>query len=316
MKQVWMWCALIVAGTAPHFLLTSSVLALEEDKPATSAAPVLANEGHREKEAEELKRLQEFFLRNQSVFIRKGEVIVEFNNFYNHDRRQELVPVGPEGAAVVETTRRIFESSLFARVGIATGLEIDVRVPYLVHATQTTNVGTGDFTTSSTGFGDVAVFLRYQAWYERGIMPSIMFDINGKTRTAQSSLLGTGGYSVGGGMTILKSIDPVYFFARVGYVETLASAGRNLGNSIDYSVGMGFSLNDRVAFNLQYVGALTGQAKINNVAINNSSLEIGGLNFSSTILITKKLFIEPLVGIGMTKDAFDSVIGVRIPYRF
>jgi hypothetical protein len=128
--------------------------------------------------------------------------------------------------------------------------------------------------------------------------------------------LGTGNYSVGGGVTLLKSIDPVYFFGRLGYTETFATAGRNLGNSFDYSIGMGFSLNDRVAFNIQYVGSQIGRLKINDVAIDNSSLEISGLNFSATILITKKLFVEPTVGLGITKDAFDSIIGVRIPYRF
>lgn len=317
MKQLWVFCMLIGTGIALNFFDSPCVLSAESTElAATPSAPVLGDEGDRQKEAEELKRLQEFFLRSQSVFIRRGEVIVEFNNFYSTDRRQDFFTVGPGQTALGDTPRRIFESSLLARIGIATGLELDVRVPYLVHANQTINVGGGSFTSSSTGFGDAAVSLRYQVFYEKGLRPSVILDVNGKSRTANSALLGTGNYSVGGGVTLLKSIDPVYFFARVGYTESIAAAGRNLGNSIDYSVGMGFSLNDRVAFNMQYVGAQIGQVKIDNQEIDNSSLEIGGLNFSATILITKKLFIEPTVGLGLTKDAFDSIVGLRIPYRF
>src|SRR5262249_51794208 len=53
-----------------------------------SSTPELKTEGDRQKEAEELKRLQEFYLRNQSVFIRKNEFILEFNNFYSFDQDQ------------------------------------------------------------------------------------------------------------------------------------------------------------------------------------------------------------------------------------
>jgi hypothetical protein len=329
MKQPWMWFVLIGIRITLEFLAPQPALSIEESKPAptpststeskpasTPSSPVIANEGDREKEAEEVKRLQEFFLRNQSVFIRRGEVIAEFNNFYSTDQRTAFLQLGPGTATVTQTTRRFFESSIFGRLGVSTGLELDVVVPYLVKADQTTNVGTGNASTSSTGIGDVAAALRYQAWYEKGIRPSVIFDVNGKSRTAGSTLRGTNNYWYGGGVTLLKSLDPVYFFGRIGYTVTLPNGGQNLGSIWDYSIGMGFSLNDRVAFNMQYVGSLVGQTQINGVSLDDSSLEIGSLIFSATILITKKLFIEPTVGIGMTKDAFDSTVGLRIPYRF
>lgn len=316
MKQLWMWFVLIGVGITVDFLAPQPALSIENSGPApTSSTPTLANEGDREKEAAEVKRLQEFFLRNQGVFIRTGEVIAEFNNFYSTDQRQDFLQLGPGSATLIETTSRFVESTIFVRFGVATGLEFDVRAPF-VQADQTIDAGTGNFSTSSTGVGDVAAFLRYQAWYEKGMRPSVIFDVSGKSRTADDSIRGTGNYSVGGGVTLLKSIDPVYFFGRIGYIETLHYSGRDEGNIVDYSLGMGFSLNDRVAFNMQYVGSLVGQTKIDNITFDNSSQEIGSLLFSSTILITKKLFIEPIVGFGLTQDAFDSTVGLRIPYRF
>jgi hypothetical protein len=79
---------------------------------------------------------------------------------------------------------------------------------------------------------------------------------------------------------------------------------------------MGFALNDRVAFNMQLIGSYIGRSKIQGQTIDGSSLEIASLQFSSTILITRKLFIEPIVVVGMTEDAFNSTIGIRVPYRF
>jgi len=61
---------------------------------------------------------------------------------------------------------------------------------------------------------------------------------------------------------------------------------------------------------------LIGKSKIQGEVIDGSSLEIASLQFSATILVTKQLFVEPIVVIGMTDDAFDSTIGIRIPYRF
>ena len=92
--------------------------------------------------------------------------------------------------------------------------------------------------------------------------------------------------------------------------------GVNRGNIVDYNVGMGFSLNDRVAFNMQVAGAFVGNTKLQGQVIEGSSLELASLLFSTTILITRKLIVEPLVGIGMTEEAFDATFGFRIPYRF
>ena len=51
-----------------------------------------------------------------------------------------------------------------------------------------------------------------------------------------------------------------------------------------------FSLNDRVAFNMQFIGSLIGKSKIQGEVIDGSSLEIASLQFSATILVTKQLF--------------------------
>jgi hypothetical protein len=286
--------------------------------PTPSSAPELKTEGDRQKEAEELKRLQEFYLRNQSVFIRKGEIIAELNNFYSFDQDQLFVQLAPGTTpTLLKSTRRLFNTTLFGRYGLLTdGLELDFAAPVFVHAEQQLDLATASTTTSSNGIGDMAAALRYQAWYESGWRPGVIFDVQGKSRTGGNTLRGTDSYNVGGGVTLLKSIDPVVFFGRIGYTNTFEHEGVNRGNIVDYSFGMGFSLNDRVAFNMQVAGAFVGKTKLQSQVIEGSSLEIASLLFSATILITKKLFIEPTIGIGMTEDAFDATIGVRIPYRF
>ena len=313
---VWfLSCPIFSLGEQKSYLL-KHLLPHKSCCSGPPTTPDLPTEGDRKKEAEELKRLQEFYLRNQSVFIKKGELVVELNIFYSTDKRQEFISIAA-GESTLISTRRFFDTTLFARAGIITdGLELDVIFPFLVHADQDIQLLSGSSSSSSTGIGDIGAALRYQVWYERGIRPGLIVDIQGKSRSGGNTLRGTGNDNIGGGVTLLKSIDPVVFFGRLGYTETLSHDGQNLGNIFEYSVGMGFSLNDRVAFNMQFIGSLIGKSKIQGEVIDGSSLEIASLQFSATILITKKLFVEPIVVIGMTEDAFDSTIGIRIPYRF
>ena len=329
MDAVKRWRVVFAVGVAIEFLAPAFSVGQDQPPPPSSttppastpppsSTPELKTEGDRQKEAEELKRLQEFYLRNQSVFIRKGEFILEFNNFYSFDQDQLFVQLAPGTPPVLlKSTRRLFDTTLFGRYGLLTdGLELDLIAPVFVHAEQQLDLATASTTTSSSGIGDMAAAVRYQPWYESGWRPSVIFDVQGKSRTGGNTLRGTNSYNLGGGVTLLKSIDPVVFFGRIGYTNTFEQDGVNRGNIVDYSFGMGFSLNDRVAFNMQVAGAFVGKTKLQGQVIEGSSLEIASLLFSTTILITKKLFIEPTIGIGMTEDAFDATIGLRIPYRF
>ena len=200
-----------------------------------------------EKEAEDARRLTELYLRNQSVFLRKGELMLELDSFYNRNRRDDFLQVGN---TVLEThdTRQFFNTRLIGRYGILTdGLEIDVIAPVFVHSEIESDVGFARVKQQQSGFGDLAGALRYQVWYERGSRPSVIVDLQGKSRTG-AGLTGTGVWNVGGGVTLVKTIDPVVLFARLGYTYNFASQTRDLGNIIDYTVGMGFSLNDRPHF--------------------------------------------------------------------
>lgn len=286
-------------------------------------------EENRQKEAEEAKRLTELFLRQQSVFIRKGEFMIEFDPTYNRNSRTEVV-LGPTGQVAANVTRRFFDNTMIARYGLLTdGLEVDVIAPVYVHAEQITDLGGPRTSIEEEGFGDLAGAIRYQVWYEKGSRPSLILDAEGKSRTGGTGLKGTGTWNAGGGITLVKTIDPVVFFGRVGYTYNFASHDRDLGNIIDYRLGMGFSLNDRVSFNMQLTGAVIEPSQITTVALTGGSggggfgpfvlssrrVEIMNLVFTTTVLVTKKLFLEPFAGVGLTEQSF-SIVGLRIPYRF
>jgi hypothetical protein len=284
-------------------------------------------EENRQKEAEEAKRQTELFLRNQSVFIRRGEFMVELNSFYNRNSRTTLQPIGG-GVATAQETRRFFDTTVIGRYGLLTdGLEIDVIVPAFIHAEQVSDFGIVRGSQEKDGIGDIGAALRYQVWYERGTRPALVLDVTGKSRTGGTGLAGTGTWNAGGGITLLKSFDPVVFFGRLGYVYNFASQTRDLGNIIDYRFGMGFSLNDRVSFNIQFTGAFVGSSKVvgfgsasgggssGPLVFSSRHVEIMNLVFTTTVIVTKNFSVEPIVGVGLTNESF-TIVGLRLPYRF
>ena len=333
---VWIFASVALAFAEPReFTEPKNSTSLQEspsDRSSKEAAEKKEGTENRQKEAEETKRLTELFLRNQNVFLRKGELMVELNTFYDRNSRIGFQPVpNPTGnpptvVAVVRDTRRFIDNVILARYGILTdGLELDVIAPVFVHAEAETELGNLRAGQKESGVGDVSAALRYQAWFEQGARPGLIFDVVGKSTTGGTGLTGTGTWNAGGGVTLLKTIDPVVFFGRAGYLHNFQSKTRDLGDIFEFRAGMGFSLNDRVSFNMQasytFIQASTtlGLAPIagaiGRIVFSSRPTEIMNVIFTTTVVVTKKLTIEPFVGVPLTDQSF-TIFGLRLPYRF
>ena len=254
--------------------------------------------------------------------------MLEVNSFYSRNSRQDFIGSNGDLARI---TTRFFDNTLLVRYGVLTdGLEVDLIAPVLVYAEQTVDFGTSRSKTTELGVGDFAAAIRYQAWYERGARPSVVFDVEGKSRTGGPGLLGTGTWSAGGGLTLIKTIDPVVLFGRVGYTYNFASQSRELGNIIEYRVGMGFSLNDVVSFTLQLNGSVIGPSQFKStlatsepgaisgvipIVVSTQAIETMALLFTTTVVVSKNFFLEPIVGVGLTERSF-AVVGLRMPMTF
>ncbi len=116
----------------------------------------------------------------------------------------------------------------------------------------------------------------------------------------------------GGGITLVKTLDPVVFFGRVGYTHRFGDPG----DVFSASLGMGFSLNDRVSYNMQVLGAFVDRPDSDETALGgDSGLEIISLQFAVTVLVTRRLFVEPVVNFGLSDDAVDVIVGINMPFQ-
>ena len=114
-------------------------------------------------------------------------------------------------------------------------------------------------------------------------------------------------------MSLVKTIDPVVFFGSLGYTWTLEQGDDDPGDQIPYSIGMGFSLNDRVSVSMAMAGAAIRRREINGNEISGSGLEINSLQFTTTVQLAKRVYVEPFVGFGLTDEAADFLVGINVP---
>jgi cell division septation protein DedD len=296
-------------------------------------------EGSREEEAEDAKRQMDMFLREQTVLFKRGELELEFGLNYSQDTAVATCFNADNSSAfcssgskpIPKSHTRSVDTSLGITYGIADDLALSLSIPYSYSELEAdftsfdvaTPVKHGD----QLGIGDVSGSLRYTAWHEKGSIPGITFNVNAKSATGNdekidvetariSPGLGTGFWNVGGGVSLTKTFDPVVFFGSLGYTATLQDDGVDPGDQISYSFGGGFSLNDRVSVKTVFSGSTVLRREVDGREIPGSAQDISSLQFSSTIKVSKALFVEPFVAFGLTRESGDFTVGLRVPYRF
>ncbi len=290
-------------------------------------------EGDREEEEADMQRQLDTFLRRQKVLFKKGEMEVEFDLSYAQDTTRTAC-FNPQPGSVFcpdknkqvspKLTSRSVDSSVSISYGIIDDLALSLSIPFSYNQQE------GNFAPfvpeegknqvkhdNFIGLGDISGSLRYTAFHETGSYPGITVNLNAKAPTGkEEKRLGSGFWNIGASMSLTKTIDPVVFFGSIGYTSTLPARGVDLGDQISYSLGGGFSLNNRVSVAVALSGTTMLRNEINGKEMPGSAQNISSLQFSSTIKFTKALFVEPFVAFGLTDEANDFIFGINVPYRF
>jgi len=319
---------LLAAGPATPESKPSATETKEEKQPVASAPPSSQErvgrsereefevaKGDRRKEAEEAKRELDEFLRAEKLIFKPGEVQLEFGASYvNEAETSHVSPFGPV------LRFRSASANFLMRYGLAEDLEFDFGVPLVYSEREVDFRPASSFTREAdVGLGDINWAFRYAALREEGAIPEVTLNLNAKSDTGdEHRALGTGDWNVGTGVSLVKTIDPVVLFGSLGYnwtLGTLEVEERDVdpGDQILYSIGMGFSLNDRVSFSMAMAGAAIRRTEINGNELSGSGLDINNLQFTTTVQLAKRLYVEPFVGFGLTDEAADFLVGINVP---
>ena len=263
-------------------------------------------------EAPEKHTAEDMFLRSQKVLLAPGEVTADLGIFFSRSDNLFLVAVGGS-VALANHERRAFTSTLQARVGIFDETEAFVGANYF-RETSDTFVGAQTVSRSAGGrLGDVRLGVRRTLLKERPGRPNLIATLYAAIPTDRAS------YAIGGGFTLVKSFDPVVLYADASYLRTFNQDFTEVTrlvptDQLTVNVGYALALNDSLSISTSVSGAFSGRTRF---AIGNLRRQDAySLSFGLTSWLTKGLYLEPTVGIGLNGPAHNFTFGVTVPYTF
>lgn len=254
---------------------------------------------------------------------------------------------------VDKAQRETLTASLGLRYGITSRLEADVRVPFIARRDRLTRQEVGSSTDQTNtlklnGLGDVDFGLHYQLNRGNEGWPFFVANIRAQSDTGDGPYdvdpedeapTGSGFWGVEPSLTVIYPSDPAVLFANVGYVHNFASSVDQTfssgsgavrvervdpGDSIRASFGVGFALNERLSLSFGYehnwiAGTEQEQRDLSTgeeTTMESDDFQVGSLLFGASLGLAENVGLNVNVAVGVTDEAPDARITVRVPISF
>ena len=263
-------------------------------------------------EAPQERTAEDVFLRGNRVLLGRGDVVIDVGQFYARSDAVQLFGVGGVvGLGVAEQSA--LTTLLVARVGIFSETELFASTSF---SKQNQRDRLGDVTISSSrhsAVGSTGIGLRRTLLREGRGRPDIVASVSGQIPTGDAPR------AAGGGLIVVKSVDPVVLFASANYLHPFARRSTETVrstpvDSVDVSMGYGLGLNDTLAISMAVGGLFTGKAATDAGTIQRPSAF--NVRFGLTTWLAQGLYLEPSISFGVSGTGHPFAIGVTMPYAF
>jgi hypothetical protein len=151
---------------------------------------------------------------------------------------------------------------------------------------------------------------------------------------------GTGVWGAAAGVSVLKTIDPMVVFGSLTYFHNFKHhfpdldgvvgeqpGSARIGGELQYGVGVAFALNDQSSLDASFTERFLNHSSLLYdpkdptkkavwQTIVGSQANVGELNLGATFSLTRHLTLLTNFGVGVTQDAPDMNVSVRLPWQF
>ena len=329
----------------------SAVVSTIADRPAdatpvtTPETPSLATPanvlGQKEDDASSKSNLEEVFTRSEQQYSlsKRGSYSAYYDVDYTYYRDSRLdLALGDSGSTltrlrVEEDAQHTITNTFTFQYGLLDNVTLTASLPLVAKSDNLKDE-------STAGLGDINFGARWEPFpLKQGRLPLILFG-SLSTKTGDSPYevdavrglsTGKGYYSIGGGASTRKFIDPVVLFASTsvsyGLKETgidQLRGGRVLdsfdpGLSGGISFGFAYSFNYDVSLTMSYQQSFSTGSEFTFTSGESSKpadQTSASLGFSLGVRVTPKTIVNGSVGFGLTEDAPDVSLGLSFPLDF
>lgn len=261
-----------------------------------------------------------------------------------------------------ENRQDVLTGAAMLRYGLTDDLELGVRIPVVSRwdtsilapiqgSTNDDPARTIDNSADGFGLGDLELSARYQLLDAKQGWPFLIGNLQVVAPTgegpfaverdslgqAQEAATGSGFWGVSPSLTAILPTDPAVLFGTIGYTANFADdvmteippvmvTRVDPGDSIAFSAGIGFSLNQRTSLNLGYAHTWAFGTDTTTRLLQDSGtwseertstsrdLQLGRLLFGVTYRTSNRTSLNWSVELGATDDATDLRTVLRIPF--
>jgi hypothetical protein len=271
------------------------------------------------------------FLRQVDVLLKKGAWQADTGFIYTHFSNDFPLAVFNGSGEVVdvveaEVRRRLLYTPLAVRYGLRKNIQLFASLPAGFSNTQFSTIGISE-TTNVSGIGDLTSGASFHLLRGEELMPDVIGTFGftaptGKFTTplfglVPGSNLGQGFWALSGQLLFINRYDPIIVFYGGGYRHLFEREFDGVlfapGEQINYMLGVGFSVNDRVTLSSSFQGFYITNSFVNSTNVRGSNLEPLSLRFSVTTVRNCRI-VEPFVQFGITDSAPRVNVGLVVTF--
>ncbi len=217
-----------------------------------------------------------------------------------------------------------YAGNLGLQVGLPGESQFELGLPYYsVSQTQLADLGaSGRFvsTMHGQGLGDLTLGIAKTLSHEQGWRPDLIGRIGYTWGTgAQQNngvLLYGGNPSYHVQFVALKRQDPLAFIGSISYQHSFEKNQIMQGNQTGFSIGTMLASSPQTSLQFSFSDTFAQAIQVNGIKIPGSEQNIGMFNLGASSIISKKVMMNVVLGIGLSNDAPKYQIGVTVPILF
>ncbi|WP_404361974.1 transporter [Marinobacter sp.] len=304
-----------------------------QDSTVDKAREALGQQAEDEDSSRQLEEVFQAAEKNYSL-QRKGShaLTYSFDYSFTGDQRLDLSIRGGgiQNVDVVPSATHNFTNAFSYDFGLKDNLTVGVRLPLIVKYDTQDELSLYDM-------GDVSATARWQpiAYVPGKVSPTLFATVTSKTGTSPYEIdvdeqlsSGSGFYTVAGGLSASKVLDPVVVFGSLSLSYNIPEEGLNQVRGArvleEVEPGFGASGSAGFAYSLSYDISLSISAQLSYsdetvLSFRNGTEAVaqdqmtGFLSMSLGTRISDTTIINTSLGIGLTEDAPDFSVGVSLP---